>query len=417
VLKGIIKIIPAAWQYPEITCGRIIFGSREYKTKNFMATKWKQSTDIILNKKKLGTVEVCYLKKMPDACEGPFLKEERNLLNGITKNIEEFIERNEAGNSLRESEYRFARLSQSSKEGLVFHSGGTIIDANKAAAGMLEVEISDLTGRSVYDFMPAESKKIAKKMVASGHEKLYEIKLKKSGGKVIDIEAIGKAIYLKGRKVRATVFRDITEKKIVKENLKESYKKIQKTLEDIIDVLASMVEIRDPYTAGHQKRVTALVTAISEELGLDKDRIKAVSTAAKIHDIGKIGIPISILTKPGKLSDAEYDMIKTHSRIGYDMVKKIKFPWPIADIILQHHERLDGSGYPRGLKGKDICLKARILAVADVVEAMSSHRPYRPSLGIDEALKEIARGKGKLYDSKVVEACIKLFKEKNLVFT
>ena len=295
------------------------------------------------------------LKKILEKNWGEFkdrMKEEHFNQMLASKNIEEFIERNEAENSLRESEHKFARLSQSSKEGLIFHNGGTILNANEAAAKMFGVEVLDLAGRSIYDFMPAKSKKIAKKMVTNSREMLYEIKLKKPGGKVIDIEVTGKATYFKGRKVRATVFRDITEKKIAKGNLKESYQKLQKTLKEVIDVLASIVETRDPYTAGHQKRVAALVIAISKELGLDKDRIKAVSTAARIHDIGKIGIPPSILVRPGKLSDIEYDMIKTHSRVGYDMVKKIKFPWPIADIILQHHERLDGSGYPEGLKVK-----------------------------------------------------------------
>jgi len=209
----------------------------------------------------------------------------------------------------------------------------------------------------------------------------------------------------------------LEEKRIKsEEEIKNSYQKLQKTLKGTIDTLASIVEIRDPYTAGHQKRVASLAISISKELDLDKDKIEAIGTAAIIHDIGKINIPASILARPGKISSLEYDMIKTHPQLGYEMVKRIEFPWPIAKIILHHHERLDGSGYPEGLKGKDIVLAAKIIAVADTVEAMSSHRPYRPALGIDKALEEIKKGSGKLYDRKVVEACVKIITKKGFKF-
>lgn len=210
--------------------------------------------------------------------------------------------------------------------------------------------------------------------------------------------------------------RDITERKKTQKNLEKSYINLQKTLNDIIDTLASIVETKDPYTSGHQKRVAALAVFIAKELGLDKDKIEAIHTAAMIHDIGKINIPASILVRPGKISDIEYDMIKTHPQLGYDMIKRIEFTWPIAKIILQHHEKLDGSGYPNGLKDKDILLEAKILAVADIVEAMSSHRPYRPALGIKQALKEIKKGKGKLYDAEVVKACVKIITKKGFKF-
>jgi putative nucleotidyltransferase with HDIG domain len=221
----------------------------------------------------------------------------------------------------------------------------------------------------------------------------------------------GKPVYYEG------IVRDITERKITEKKLKESYQKLQKTLSDVINTLASIVESKDPYTSGHQKRVAMLATAISEELGLDQEKIESIRIAALIHDIGKINIPVSILTRPGRLSEIEYDMIKTHSQLGHDMISRVEFPWPIADIILQHHERINGSGYPRGLKGKDIILEARILAVADVVEAMASHRPYRPALGMDKALEEINKGKGKLYDPEVADTCNRLIKNKRFNFT
>jgi len=209
---------------------------------------------------------------------------------------------------------------------------------------------------------------------------------------------------------------DITDIKKAEEEIKVSRRKLKKTLDDVINTLASIVETRDPYTSGHQKRVASLATAIAEELGLSRDRVEAMGTAALIHDIGKINVPASILARPGKVSEIEFDMIKTHSQVGYDIIKRIEFPWPIADIILQHHERIDGSGYPKGLKGKDIKFEAKILAVADVVEAMASHRPYRPALGIDKALEEIKQGKGKLYDPEVADACVRLFEKKKFDF-
>ncbi len=169
-----------------------------------------------------------------------------------------------------------------------------------------------------------------------------------------------------------------------------------------------MVEVRDLYTSGHQKRVASLAIAIANELNLSRDRIGAIDIAAQIHDIGKINIPDSILSKPARLSDIEYSMIKTHCQVGHDLIKTIDFEWPIADMILQHHERIDGSGYPEGKKGKDILLESKILGVADVVEAMSSHRPYRPALGIKKALVEIIKGSSRLYDPEVVDACVDL---------
>ena len=203
--------------------------------------------------------------------------------------------------------------------------------------------------------------------------------------------------------------RDITERKLSEEKLEKSYESLKKTFNDAINTMVKIMEMRDPYTAGHQQKVTALATAIAREMELVDTRIDQLKMAAIIHDIGKIYIPSDILSKPGKLSDIEFRLIKTHSRNGYDIVKGMDFPSSAAEAILQHHERLDGSGYPNNLKDDDITLEAKILAVADVVEAMSSHRPYRPALGIDKALEEISKNKGKLYDPDVADVCLKLF--------
>lgn len=192
---------------------------------------------------------------------------------------------------------------------------------------------------------------------------------------------------------------------------------LRQSLEQSIQTIASTLEARDPYTAGHQRRVAELATAIAREMGLPFDQINGIHLAAIIHDLGKIHIPAEILSKPGKLTDIEFALVKTHPQAGYDILKDVKFPWPIADIILQHHEKLDGSGYPQGLKGGQILLESRIMTVADVVEAMSSHRPYRSALGLEPAMHEIERGRGSIYDPAVVDVCLKLFAKKGFAFS
>jgi len=203
--------------------------------------------------------------------------------------------------------------------------------------------------------------------------------------------------------------RDITERKLSEEKLAKSYESLKKTLNDAINTMVKIVELRDPYTAGHQQKVAELSIAIASEMKLEDARLDQLRTAAMIHDIGKMYIPSDILSKPGKLSTIELGLIKTHSQSGYDIVKGMDFPGAVALAVLQHHERLDGSGYPSQLTGEDTLLEAKILAVADVVEAMSSHRPYRPALGIDKALEEVSKNKGKLYDPDAVDACVELF--------
>ncbi len=181
-------------------------------------------------------------------------------------------------------------------------------------------------------------------------------------------------------------------------------------LDGVINSFSFTVEARDPYTAGHQKRVTFIAVAIAKEMQLSPEQVRTIRMAGMIHDLGKIAIPAEILSKPGKISEAEFNLLKVHPQVGYDILKDIHFSMPIAEIVYQHHERLNGQGYPRGLPGKDILLEARIIAVADVVEAMSSHRPYRPALGLDKALEEIEKTKG-LYDPDVVDACCRIMKD------
>jgi PAS domain S-box-containing protein len=216
----------------------------------------------------------------------------------------------------------------------------------------------------------------------------------------------GRILYFDG------ILEDITERKHAQQQIQQSLERLQKTIKEIIQAMAYIGEVRDPYTAGHQRRVAQLSFEIGRMVGLEDQKFEGLMMAAFVHDIGKIIVPADILSKPGVLTRPEFDMIKDHARIGYEILKNIEFPWPIAKIVLQHHERLNGTGYPSGLNGDEIIQEARILAVADVVEAMSSHRPYRPALGVEKALAEISQNKGTLYDPNTVEACIRLFHEK-----
>ena len=210
---------------------------------------------------------------------------------------------------------------------------------------------------------------------------------------------------------------DVTVKSKLERELQQNYQNLQKIMEDTVYTMAKVVEKKDPYSAGHQKKVSQLATAIAKEMKLPKDKIEGLRVASLVHDIGKIGMPIEILSKPSGLTELGNDLMKEHPLTGHDILKEIDFPWPVAEIVLQHHEKINGSGYPNGLKGDAILIEAKILCVADVIEAMSSYRAYRPSHSIKEALKELTKNKGTLYDSMVVDACKKLFKYKGAKFS
>jgi len=238
-----------------------------------------------------------------------------------------------------------------------------------------------------------------------------ELNLKRKDGKIVVVAKTVVAIRFDSGTIQFCdgILEDVTERKQARDQIQQSLERLQRTIKEIIQAMAYIGEVRDPYTAGHQRRVAQLSFEIARTMNIRDDLFEGLTMAAFVHDIGKILVPADILSKPGKLTKPELDMIKDHTQIGYEILKNIEFPWPIATIVLQHHERLDGSGYPRGLKGNEIIIEARILAVADVVEAMSSHRPYRPALGIEKALNEINENKDVLYDSNVVEACTRLF--------
>jgi len=299
---------------------------------------------------------------------------------------------------------------------------GRIIRANKALADSLKVPIKDIVGKTTEELFPKEQaenmKKGDKEVIISGKLKRNIIQpyTTPDGIRWLIIDKIP----YKDKKGKITGIigfaKDITVQRKSEQELQQTFQRLKKTMDAAIDTMSRIIEVKDPYTAGHQQRVSQLATAIAKELHLPKDKVEGIRIASLIHDIGKIGLPIEILSKPTRLNDIEFSLIKGHSQIGYDILKSIDFSYPVAQIVLQHHERLNGSGYPNNLKGDKILLEALIIGVADVVEAMSSHRPYRPALGIDKALEEISKNKGILYDPKVVNACLKLFKEKGFKF-
>jgi putative two-component system response regulator len=214
----------------------------------------------------------------------------------------------------------------------------------------------------------------------------------------------------------AELQREVHERRRIEEELSQTLESLRNTMSSVVQITASVVEARDPYTAGHQKRVANLAGAIATEMGLSAEIIEGVRVAGTIHDVGKISVPAEILSKPGKLNAIEFSLIKVHPQTGYDLLKNIELPWPIAEMVYQHHEKINGTGYPRGLRNGEICIEAKILAVADVMEAISSHRPYRPALGIEAALEEIEKNAGILYDGTVAGVCLKLFREKGFGF-
>ncbi len=210
---------------------------------------------------------------------------------------------------------------------------------------------------------------------------------------------------------------EVEERKLTQKKLGHSYLLLQQSLDEIVNAMSLTLEERDPYTAGHQRRTTDLSLAIAREMGLPEHETKGLQMAGLIHDMGKISVPGEILSKPGRLNDAELQLIKRHPQVAYDILNQIDFPWSVDQIVLQHHEKLNGSGYPQGLSGEEIRLESKILCVADVVETMETHRPYRPSLGRNAALEEISKNKGILYDPEVVDACLRLFRETDFQYS
>ena len=334
---------------------------------------------------------------------------------GIMRNI---TERKQAEEACRNAEERYRTLFEQSPNGilLIDPETGKTIESNETAHKQLGYTREEFAALRISDYealeKPEETAKHIQKVIHVGIDDFETLHRTKSG-EIRNVHVWAKKVQLSDRSIFYALFQDITEHRRAEKQLQDTLESLRKAVSTTIQVMVSTVEARDPYTAGHQIRSSDLARAIATEMGLPQEKIDAIRMAGSIHDIGKISIPAEILSKPTKLSEIEFSLIKEHAQRGFEMLKDVESPWPLAEIVRQHHERMDGSGYPRKMKGEEILIEARILSVADVVEAMASHRPYRPGLGIDAALNEIEKNRGIFYDNAVADACLRLFREKD----
>lgn len=298
---------------------------------------------------------------------------------------------------------------------------GLIIDVNTGFEEITGWKRNDALGKTSYEmnlWNNTADRHFMINELMSGRDVLHrEFKFRRSDSSVGTGIYSARTININNEDSLIFILRDMTERKQTDEELQRTLDSLRKAFGTTIQVMISTIEMRDPYTAGHQKRSADVARAIATEMGLDQNIIDGIRIAGTIHDIGKLAIPAEILSKPTRLTNIEFSLIKEHPQVGYAMLKDIESPWPLAEMVYQHHERMDGSGYPRKLKGDEILMEARILAVADVVEAMASHRPYRASLGIEKAVEEIQKYRDILYDKNVVDACLKLFRENGYQIT
>jgi PAS domain S-box-containing protein/putative nucleotidyltransferase with HDIG domain len=278
----------------------------------------------------------------------------------------------------------------------------------------------EVLGKTPFDFVPLQEARHLTKTIMTAISSLQpfrtvDVPNMHKNGHTVFLETSGVPFCDGERRLVGYrgIHRDVTQRRAADQQVHETIKKLESTVESVIQAISLTVEMRDHYTAGHQKRVNQLACAIAREMNLPIEKLQIIRVAGLLHDFGKIFIPTEILIKPGRLNDLEFSLIRSHPQSGYSVLKNIQFPWPIADIIVQHHERMDGSGYPSHLRGEEIGTEARILAVADVVEAMTFHRAYRPALGLDTALREINKNKSTLYDPKVAEACLDTFLDRS----
>ncbi|MFO7867469.1 MAG: PAS domain S-box protein [Candidatus Aminicenantes bacterium] len=316
----------------------------------------------------------------------------------------------------RERQRRFSRFARAGFEALIVLQENQIIDANQAAGAIFGYKPSEYLGQDLFFFIHPSLKQETEEYLESAPSRPMEAKGIKKSGEEFPVEILTRRLEENGRYLQVVAVRDVSGRKLESGDLRDRYDSLHQMSHDLLKILARTVELRDGNSRGHMQRVTALALFIAEEMQLPKDKGEALETAAAIHDIGKIGVPVEILNKTEKLSKAEKLVVQNHPEIGYDLLKDVSFPWPVAEIILQHHEYMDGSGYPRGLSGDGIIMEARILRVADTVEKFLSSRLHKPPHKKDSLLQELTGEKGRLYDPEVVEACLKVLADKNFSF-
>jgi PAS domain S-box-containing protein len=369
------------------------------------------------------TLELEFIRKSGETiwgeCSFSLIRDEKGKAVSILGESREITERKQMEHELRASESNFRNSLDESPMGVRISTlEGETIYANRTILDIYGYNsIEELKIRSIRERYTPESyaqwqERKEKRLKGEPGPSEYEINVVRKNGEIRHLHVLRKAIFWNGKKQFQIIYQDITERRQAEEKLRATLENLRQSIKATIQVLGMASEARDPYTAGHHKRVSHLARAIAQEKGLSRHAVEGIRMAGSIHDIGKLSVPAEILSKSTRLTDLEFSLIKEHSQSGYEMLKNVESPWPLAEIIIQHHERMNGSGYPKKLKGDQIIVAARIMAVADVVEAMSSHRPYRPALGIEAALEEIEKNKGVLYDETVVDACLKLFREK-----
>jgi len=321
---------------------------------------------------------------------------------------------------LKEQEEFYAQLFYATTDSIIVHDlDGKCIYANERACRFYGYDEEELLRINLYELNAPEQVDTVKAKIIELIEKTqltFESVHVCKNKPLTPVEISSLIIESGGRKLIVSAICDISERKRTAEELRQTSLRLQRAIEGAINAVALTTEIRDPYTAGHQHRVAKLACSIGRELGLSNEQIEGVRVAGTLHDIGKIYVPAEILSRPGRLRQNEINLVKDHAQVGYDLLSTIEFPWPVAQIVLQHHERMNGSGYPLGLSGDEILIEAKIMSVADVVEAMASHRPYRPALSIEEALLEISQQRGVLYSPEAVDACIKVFTQRGFKF-
>ena len=388
-------LLRKGWQLPKRYTGKVLISSRlEHgkKTYGVICASLPRNVELEIKEKDL------------------FL----TLANDIAYALHKLDDRDE----LRREKIFWEKLFNVSPEGVVLCApDGRVLRVNNAFCHIFRFSSpEEVIGKNidsiVADEITFEEARSFTEAAARGERVSVESVRQRVDGTLIDVSILGIPIKIDEDLAGIyAIYRDITDKKMYERAMKENIATLSHVWRQTIELIASVSELRDPYTAGHQKRVAELAKFMAMKMRLSPESVDAVEMASLIHDVGKIKVPAEILSKPGPLDEVEYLLVKTHPQAGYNLLKDIDFPWPVAEIVLQHHERLDGSGYPQGLKGKEILQEARIIAVADVVEAMASGRPYRKALGIEAALKEIKRGRGTLYDEEAVDACLALFEE------